>query len=60
MATTFDNTVHKPAHETRSLQDRPVHRIWPSVVIAFGLALTGAWVCLLGYGLVYLVAAASK
>ena len=58
MATTFDNTVHKPAQETRSVQDRPVDRIWPSVVIAFGLALTGAWVCLLGYGLVLLVAAA--
>lgn len=58
MATTFDITIHRPAHETRALQDRPVHRIWPSVVIALGLALTAAWVCLLGYGLVLLVEAA--
>jgi hypothetical protein len=31
------------------------HRIWPPAVIAFGLGLTGGWICLLGYGLFELV-----
>jgi hypothetical protein len=33
----------------------PVRRIWPTAVIAFGLGLTAAWICFLGYGLVKLV-----
>jgi hypothetical protein len=33
----------------------PVHRIWPVAVIVFGLALTAAWMCLLGYALVKLI-----
>jgi hypothetical protein len=33
----------------------PVHQIWPTAVIAFGLGLTAAWICFLGYGLVKLV-----
>ena len=32
-----------------------IHRIWPVAVIAFGLALTAAWMCLLGYGLVKII-----
>jgi hypothetical protein len=31
------------------------HSIWPTVVIAFGLSVTAAWVGLLGYGLVKLL-----
>jgi hypothetical protein len=32
-----------------------IHRVWPIAVIAFGLGLTAAWVCLLGYGVVRLI-----
>ena len=32
-----------------------VYRIWIRALIAFGLALTSAWACLLGYGLIKLV-----
>ena len=31
------------------------HRIWPPAIIACALALTAAWVFLLGYGLVTLI-----
>jgi hypothetical protein len=34
---------------------REPRHIWPRVIVAFGLALTVAWICLLGYGLVKLV-----
>jgi hypothetical protein len=32
-----------------------IYRIWPGVVIAFGLTLTAAWICLLGYALVKII-----
>jgi hypothetical protein len=32
-----------------------VPQIWPTAVLAFGLGLTAAWICFLGYGLVKLV-----
>jgi hypothetical protein len=32
-----------------------IDRIWPVAVIVFGLALTAAWMCLLGYALVKLI-----
>ena len=32
-----------------------IHRIWPVAVIAFGLGLTAAWMCLLGYALVKII-----
>jgi len=32
-----------------------VHRIWPPLVIAFGLVLNAAWVAVLGYGIVSLI-----
>ena len=32
-----------------------IHRVWPVAVIGFGLALTAAWICLLGYGLVKII-----
>jgi hypothetical protein len=32
-----------------------VRGIWPAAAIAFGLGLTAAWICFLGYGLVKLV-----
>ena len=35
--------------------DPLVYRIWPPAVIAFGLVLSVAWTCLLGYGLVKLI-----
>jgi hypothetical protein len=34
------------------------HRVWPPAAIGFGLGLTAAWICLLGYGLVSLIALA--
>ena len=34
---------------------RSIHRIWPGAVIAFGLAATAAWMCLLGYGIVRII-----
>jgi hypothetical protein len=34
---------------------RTIHRVWPLAVIAFGLGLTAAWVCLLGYGMVEII-----
>ena len=33
-----------------------VRHMWPPAAIAFGLGLTAAWVGLLGYGVVKLVA----
>jgi len=35
-----------------------LQRIWPQAMIALGLGLTAAWTCLLGYGLVSLIALA--
>ena len=32
-----------------------VRRIWPQAVIVFGLGITAAWICLLGYGIVKLI-----
>ena len=32
-----------------------VHRIWPAAVVAVGLAVTAAWSCVLGYGLIVLI-----
>jgi hypothetical protein len=40
-------TVDKPPARTAT---PAIHRIWPVAVIGFGLGLTAAWVCLLGYG----------
>ena len=41
-----------PAADTHSTSTTApiIHRVWPTAVIAFGLGLTAAWVCLLGYG----------
>jgi hypothetical protein len=45
-----------PAVSNSSAAAIPViDRIWPIAVIAFGLGLTAAWVCLLGYGVVRLI-----
>ena len=38
--------------------DNLFYRIWPPAMIAFGLGLTVAWVALLGYGIVSLIALA--
>ena len=32
-----------------------IGRIWPTVVIAFGLTLTVVWVCFLGYALIKII-----
>jgi hypothetical protein len=32
-----------------------IHRVWPVAVIAFGIGLTAAWVCLLGYGVAKII-----
>ena len=58
MDAVFGDTAHETTQTQVPVRDGRAGRIWPSVVIAFGLALTGAWVCLLGYGLVRLVEAA--
>jgi hypothetical protein len=34
------------------------HQIWPAAIIIFGLGVNVAWVALLGYGLVSLIALA--
>lgn len=34
-----------------------VHRIWPPLVIVFGLVLNAGWVAVLGYGIVSLIKA---
>ena len=36
--------------------DPLIRRIWAPAMIALGLGLTAAWACLLGYGLVSLIA----
>ena len=33
-----------------------IHKIWPPALIACGLGFSAAWACLLGYGLVRLIA----
>jgi hypothetical protein len=38
--------------------DALFHRIWPRAMVALGLGLTAAWTCLLGYGVVSLIALA--
>ena len=58
MDTVFGDTAREPTQTQVPVRDGRAGRIWPSVVIVFGLVLTGAWVCLLGYGLVLLVEAA--
>ena len=32
-----------------------IHRVWPVAVITFGIGLTAAWVCLLGFGVVKII-----
>jgi hypothetical protein len=27
-----------------------IHRLWPQAIIGIGLGVTGAWICILGYG----------
>jgi hypothetical protein len=49
--TTMDHAQTEQAAEA----SRALHRIWPLAVVAFGLGLTAAWTCLLGYGLVFLI-----
>jgi hypothetical protein len=54
VSTLFD---HAPTAEPSPKRtDARIHRIWPGAVVATGLVLTAAWTCLLGYGLIQLVA----
>lgn len=48
------DTVHATAAVVRSsaTPEKILHQIWPAAVIGTGLVLTGAWTCLLAYGLV--------
>jgi hypothetical protein len=42
-------------HSASVLAAKPlIRRIWPPAIVAFGLGLTAAWACFLGYGLFYL------
>jgi hypothetical protein len=50
--TAVEVTADLPSASTARLLFYP---IWPRALIAFGLALTSAWTCLLGYGLIKLV-----
>jgi hypothetical protein len=43
------------ASHTAQARERVIRDIWPTATIAFGLGLTLAWACLLGYGLFSLV-----
>ena len=57
----MSDTTYQPGSPTAAAQSTPraatrvIHRIWPVAVIAFGLALTAAWMCLLGYALVKII-----
>jgi hypothetical protein len=57
----MSDTTYQPGSPTADTQSVPraathvIHRIWPVAVIGFGLALTAAWMCLLGYGLVKII-----
>jgi hypothetical protein len=54
VSTSFDHAPTAEPSPTRT--DGAIHRIWPVAVISTGLVLTAAWTCLLGYGLIQLVA----
>jgi hypothetical protein len=44
---------------TQTAANAPLfHRIWPTALIIFGFGLNAAWVVLLGYGLLSIVALA--
>ena len=52
----FTYKVAAPVDKPSATAAAPViYRVWPTAVIAFGLGLTAAWICLLGYGLVRIV-----
>jgi hypothetical protein len=57
---TMSEIAYEPA-PTADAQSVPrtatpiIHRIWPVAMITFGLALTAAWICLLGYALVKII-----
>jgi hypothetical protein len=56
----FAATAPAPMADSRSTPAaQPLFdRIWAPAMIALGLGLTAAWACLLGYGLVSLIALA--
>ena len=57
----MSDTTYRPGSPTADTHSAPrtatpvIHRIWPVAVIAFGLGLTAAWMCLLGYVLVKII-----
>ena len=57
----MSDTTYRPGSPTTDTHSAPrtttpvIHRIWPVAVIAFGLGLTAAWMCLLGYVLVKII-----
>ena len=52
---TYESAPTADAQSVPRTATHVIHRIWPVVVIVFGLALTAAWMCLLGYALVKLI-----
>ena len=60
MGSAFAVTAPAPTADSRSTPAAQplLDRIWPQAMIALGLGLTAAWACLLGYGLVSLIALA--
>jgi hypothetical protein len=62
---TMEGTMGSPAATSTAPRSAAAHPapargpvirdIWPAATIAFGLALTLAWACLLGYGLFFLI-----
>jgi hypothetical protein len=50
------DTGHATTLRSSATPGKILHRIWPAAVIGTGLVLTAGWTCLLGYGLIQLVA----
>jgi len=56
-ATVRTTSDHAPTAEPSPTRTNArIYRIWPAAVIGTGLVLTAAWTCLLGYGLIQLIA----
>ena len=44
-----------PELQPTPLIRQPTRRIWPWAIIAFGVALTAAWICVLLFGAVKII-----
>jgi len=48
-------TMNPKVHAESLTPDNLVRKFWPSAMIALGLGLSAAWLCLLGYGVVIMI-----